>query len=405
MKTSNPDSKKRVGKTKKKIFSKTETLDEKYRLKNKKENFEIALSNIVANMPGHVYWKNKHGVYLGCNDRQARSLGFSNEDMLVGKTDFDLPWEAGVAEEFRKNDIEVMCTGIAQLIEEPSQMEGQEVIVLSQKTPLKDKNGEIIGVLGISLDITDRKKMEADLKLAKEKAEAANEAKSDFISNMEHDLRTPFTGISGVANLIKDRYKDKYPELCDWLQIMTTSCSQWEKVHNRIFDILVLEQTKPVNLETVLISEELFKIEEMMAALLKTKNLSCEIAPIPKEIDKIKTDKFKFNTILSNLFSNAINFTEKGGIKVSVARERADIVLKVTDTGMGIPADKFEYIFEKFTKLSRSNKHADDFRGVGIGLYAARKYATQLGMHIEVESKLGVGSTFILKWPIKMKRT
>lgn len=401
MKTSKSDCKKRVVRSKKEIISKPETFDKKYTLKNTKENFEIALSNIVANMPGHVYWKNKDGVYLGCNDRQAQSLGFSNSDMLVGKTDFDLPWGKGVAKEFRKNDIEVMRSGITQLIEEQSYMDGQAVIVLSQKTPLKDKDGDIVGVLGISLDITDRKKMEAELKVAKEKAEAANEAKSDFISNMEHDLRTPFTGISGIANLMNITYKDKYPELQDWLNIMIKSCAQWESVHHRIFDVLVIEHSKSIRLEVVLISEELLKIKEMMSALLKIKHLSCEIAPIAKEIDKIKTDKFKFNAILSNLIGNAIKFTEKGGIKVTVVRDKNNTVLKIADTGLGIPNDKFDYIFEKFTKLTRSHKHAGNFHGVGLGLYAAEKYAAQLGMDIEVESKLGVGSTFILIWPNK----
>lgn len=121
-------------------------------------NAEIALSNIVLNMPGHVYWKDISGVYLGCNDKQAQSLGFKKGTDIVGKTDYDLPWGEGIADKFRENDSRIVSTGITEITEEPSVMDGGKVIVLSQKTPLKDKNGKIYGVLGISIDITELKK-------------------------------------------------------------------------------------------------------------------------------------------------------------------------------------------------------------------------------------------------------
>ena len=112
------------------------------------------------------------------------------------------------------------------------------------------------------------------------------------------------------------------------------------------------------------------------------------------------TDRFKFKLILSSIFSNAIKFTEKGEIRIRVSREGKNCVIRVMDTGIGIPADKFDYIFEKFTKLSRSNKHAADFQGVGLGLYTAKHYANQLHMEISVESQLGHGSTFIITVPL-----
>ena len=173
-------------------------------LPNTDANIETALLNIVANMPGHVYWKDRDGVYLGCNDRQARSLGFNSADNVIGKTDQELPWAVGVAENFRKNDIHVMETGVAQVLEELSYMDGKQVIVLSQKIPLKNKNGKIVGILGISFDITERKKMEEDLRHAKEAAEAADHAKTEFIANMGHDIRTPLTGIIGMSGILAD---------------------------------------------------------------------------------------------------------------------------------------------------------------------------------------------------------
>ncbi len=156
---------------------------------------ELALQNIVANMPGHVYWKDTEGVYLGCNNRQARSLGLTRAEEVVGKTDFDLPWGGDSAQRFRENDLRIMESGKTETVEEPAIVDGKPAIVLSQKTAIIDDNGDSIGILGISVDITYQKEMERALILAKEKAEASDGLKTDFIHNMEHDIRTPFTGV------------------------------------------------------------------------------------------------------------------------------------------------------------------------------------------------------------------
>jgi len=167
------------------------------------EQTQSTLENILAHMPGHVYWKDKNGVYLGCNNRQAQSVGFLFGYEIVGKTDFDLPWGKNQAELFRQNDLHIMQTGETEIIEEKALTEGKDAIFLSHKSPMRNKRGEITGVLGISIDITDRKKIEAELKIAKEKAEAASLAKTEFLENMRHDIRTPLSGIVGFTDIIK----------------------------------------------------------------------------------------------------------------------------------------------------------------------------------------------------------
>ena len=204
-------------------------------------NAEIALSNIVSNMPGHVYWKDTNGVYLGCNDKQAQSLGFTKGTDIIGKTDYDLPWGEGVAEKFRENDSRIINTGITEITEEPSVMDGKKVVVLSQKAPLKDKNGNIYGILGISMNITElkiakqtaenalqslqksqleekkqRKEAErleientkhmAELKIAKITAEKEQEMRKTvmvLVGDIVHDLYTPLAIIDGGANILE----------------------------------------------------------------------------------------------------------------------------------------------------------------------------------------------------------
>ena len=152
-------------------------------------------------MPGHVYWKDKNGVYLGCNNRQARVLGLQYGYEIVGKTDFDLPWGENKAAMFQRNDKHIMETGDTEIIEEEAQVDGKNAIVLSHKSPMRNKQGEITGILGISIDISDRKKIEIDLQRAKELAEAASKAKTEFLENMRHDIRTPLTGIPDSQKL------------------------------------------------------------------------------------------------------------------------------------------------------------------------------------------------------------
>ena len=165
----------------------------------------LALKNIIASMPGHVYWKNHDGVYLGCNDRQAVSLGMVSGEDVVGKTDFDLPWNSDSAQKFRNNDLRIMETGMTEIIEEPAIVDGKPAMVLSQKSPIKNEAGDIVGILGISVDITKQKAMERELIVANDKAKASDQIKSDFIHNMEHDIRTPLTGIYGMINLLVDQ--------------------------------------------------------------------------------------------------------------------------------------------------------------------------------------------------------
>lgn len=232
-------------------------------------------------------------------------------------------------------------------------------------------------------------------------AEAANQAKADFISNMEHDLRTPFSGIHGIASYLYESETD--PSKIEFLKLMIESCTQWENIHNRILAALLNKKPQYLQKEIISIASELAEIKNMMAATLHLKKLKFIIEEIPKNIETIETDKMKFDLILNNIISNAINFTEKGTIKVTVSRDGNRCKIQVSDTGIGIPEDKFDTIFEQFTKLSRSNKYGSNFKGVGLGLYTARQHAKLIGATISVESKLGEGSQFTLSLPIHIK--
>jgi len=230
--------------------------------------------------------------------------------------------------------------------------------------------------------------------------EIANQAKSDFISNMQHDLKTPFAGISAIAMMLYEMELD--PDKKSLLGDLLKSANQWEAVHHQIIAALSIKDHFVVRKEWLSISGELIKIKEMLSATLRVKALDFHIDDIPKQIDRIKTDRMKFNLILSNLAGNAINFTEKGSVNVKVTNDGTMCKIQVTDTGIGIPDDKLDYIFEQFTKLSHSNKY-QSFQGVGLGLYASRQMAIQMGGNIQVQSKIDEGSIFTFTLPLQDK--
>jgi two-component system, OmpR family, aerobic respiration control sensor histidine kinase ArcB len=360
------------------------------------------LDHIIAMMPGNVYWVNRENVYQGCNDNQARLSGLTSRKEIIGKRNADLPWnlKAGLLPEaLDEVNTHVMESGQIIVTEEPATLsDGTQVLYLSTKAPIKNEKNYIIGMVGISLDITDRKKMEEELVQAKNAAESANYIMTEFISNMGHDLATPISDVGSIAQVLSC-YSDEYPELKELFEILITRAAACEKVRKTIINATSIANLE-VKYETFSITEVLLDIEKELRPSIGTKNLEIVIYPLKsKKEDFIVTDPIKFHDIIFDLTSNGINFTETGQITISVIKEGNLFHIKVSDTGIGIPADKFDYIFQQYTKLSRSNKYGPTFKGVGAGLYLARIRANILNATIRVESEVGKGSTFTLSIP------
>jgi two-component system, OmpR family, aerobic respiration control sensor histidine kinase ArcB len=356
------------------------------------------LYNIIRHIPGCVYWKDKEGIYLGCNKIFLDMTGLSSIDEVIGKKDTDLCWKEQ-ASILRAHDLEVIKTRKEKTLEEEVVLgDGSKFTYTVVKAPLKDRNKNIIGIIGTSLDITYRIKHEKQLALAKEKAEAANYAKTEFIANMGHDLTTPFSGIISTADFLHSFYAGKYPELDEFIEEILKSCKALEEVIATILKAVPREEHEEKT-TTFSIQDELRHIEDMMTATLRLKNLQLIIHPFePQNEDLIETDRLKFHLILLSLIGNAVHFTEQGEINVRVLKQDRWFHIEIQDTGIGIPADKFDFIFEPYSKLTRSNK-SPAFKGLGQGLYLARLRASQLGGSIQVASELGKGSTFTLSIP------
>lgn len=369
----------------------------------KNKNTAVVLDNILKNIPGHLYWKNSEGIYEGCNDPQAKSLGLESGLQIVGKSDFELPWGEGDAEKFRVNDLEIMRTGLPITYEETAIVNGKPGIVLSLKTPLLNEENAITGVLGISVDITSQKQAEAELKIAKEAAERYSVMQADFIENMQHDIRTPASGLAAVLATLPATEKD--PARKELLLLLCKSADRLLEICNEVIDFDKIERDgSPIASQKLSIKHLISSVVDLnqAAAYRKKLKLSFNIAEDMPPV--FRGDKHRISRVLINLVGNAIKFTDEGSITVSakvLKLEAQEVIVQfeIQDTGVGIPKEKKAFMYEKFARGTPSNR--GQYKGSGLGLQIVKKFVEDLKGEIDVHSEIGKGTTFYIAIPLE----
>ncbi|CDZ78199.1 Aerobic respiration control sensor protein ArcB [Legionella massiliensis] len=377
---------------------------ERTKFKNKLQDVHDYYENILAVLPGHVYWLDQNNVFLGCNDLQARDAKLNSRKDIVGKTNYDMLWKDQAEELNRLNDL-VMDTGMPHTAEEYAVMANGLAIYFSQKTPLRDKNGGIIGVLGVSIDITERKKMEAALRRAKEAAEVANYAKTEFIANVSHDIHTPLSGIVGLAQLLENKiYNQEDKQYAHWIK---ESGKQLLELLNGVLQVVSEDQPNQNDL-----NEEVFDLRKSIHGIINLVLPSVKIKDLDLtlEIDeavpgKLITDGAKLYRALLNLVGNAIKFTAKGTVKLKIEvvvddKEYVQLKFSVEDTGIGISQELQTKVFDRFFRVNPA--YHDEHGGHGVGLHVAQNYVGLLGGEIRLESELSKGSIFYFTLPLKV---
>lgn len=377
-----------------------------YELEKKEKHSREYLRNIIEHIPGYIFWKDVKSVVLGCNESFARMAGETTES-IIGKTDYELPWKLEEAKRFIQDDRNVIETGIARFnIEEPMrQANGKQSILLTHKVPLRDQDNNIIGVIGICSDITEQKLAEQELKLAKEKAEAANKAKTEFLQNMSHDIRTPFVGILGMAQHLQETEENEHKKTK--LGYIIESSGQLLKFLTEIIELVKIEHgSHPVVYKKFSIKDVISGVVGIMQAQIYQKKLKL-ITKYSKDFpETVCSDQLRIHRILLNLISNAIKFTEAGHIIVDASLVNIDnniviIQLIIEDTGIGIPNDKFDYIFENFNKLSSS--YNGIYKGYGLGLQIVKQFIDDINGKVKIESEQGKGTKFTCTIPCKIE--
>lgn len=252
-------------------------------------------------------------------------------------------------------------------------------------------------------EIKERKSIEDDLVVEKEKAESASKSKSVFLANMSHELRTPLVGILGYSDLMKDMLEDiELKEMADGIhrtgkRLLTTV--------SLVLDLARIESgTNEIKLTPVDVIQEIKDICSGFKGAMSNKKLGFNIN-LHADTFSLNVDQSMFRVIIENLVNNAFKFTSKGKISVESFIETdikySNFVIKVKDTGIGIKKDKIDLIFKEFKQLSEG--FTKDFQGSGLGLSITKKYVELLGGKISVDSKFGEGTAFTVEFPIKIQ--
>lgn len=368
------------------------------------------LNNILTLLPEHIYWMDLDGKIIGCNEQQAKSFGLSSSNDLIGMNIYDvaklLHWNESIPRAIRKNDREIMTTGIPKIVEEIVLLQNKNKVFLSHKSPLRDENGEVIGIIGVATDITEIKETQAKIiQLEKEKTiiETKRQTISDLAASITHEIGNLLGGImvnmqlldSDLRPKIKKLIKQYHGKYQRTLELLNDIEQSMEKAKFMFESIKLNIRNGDINknqFELANIADDIesvlnacFPGEENVAGIKWNKNDSFEYIGIPAYT----------RNILINLIKNALHFIKeekKGKITLALRKGKKFNQLIVRDTSKGIPKNILPKIFNSFSTTRKG--------GMGMGLAFCKRVMKEYGGDIVCDSQLNKYAQFTLTFPV-----
>ena len=357
------------------------------------------LRSIIDASPDLIYYRNEEGRFAGCN-RIAELMTGKTEQELLGLTPKDV-YEEELARQIVASDHEVLETN-ASITEELwlRFADGRRRYFEMKRVPFFDKEGNRLGLLSFGRDMTERKQ-------AENAAAKASTDKTRFIATISHELRTPLNGIVGLSRMLRDT--DLSDEQFSWVSTIYASAITLGNIFNDIIDLDKLDRDKlELSLKTISLkdfTEELSSIIRLLAADKQLELKTSINEPLPRLVE---IDGTRLRQILWNILFNAVKFTQKGHVSLSVSSTKPDgdkayVTFVIEDTGVGIPEREIEKIFAMYYQVDHPDHQSAT--GTGIGLAICKQMVDLMQGEIRVSSKVGKGTRFEIVLPVQISNS
>jgi len=363
------------------------------------------LRAVIDNLPIFIFVKDRESRFLVNNRAHLKVLGARTQEEVIGKADSDI-FPPAIAAKYFADERSILETGQPLINAEEITVDpaGREHWLLTDKVPFRNSGGEVVGVVGMSHDITERKLAEDELRRmtlewqkAKAEAEAANQAKGQFLANMSHEIRTPMSAVIGMSDLLLDTPLTE--EQRDCAETIHQSAETLLGILNDILDFSKIEAGR-MALESVPFDLRrcVENAVDLFAAKAEEKGIELALLLAPDLPAMVQGDPGRLRQVLLNLISNAVKFTDQGEVVVSVAAAPAAaedkavaVDFEVRDTGIGIAEEHRDRLFQVFVQADSSTTRRHE--GTGLGLAICQRLVSLMGGELALESRPGSGTT------------
>ncbi len=365
---------------------------------------QLALhQTVIDTIPNAIFHRDTEGRHLGCNQAFADMAG-RPRDAIIGATLADLGGDGMLLSRAEETDRDLVEGRVRQQVFDLTfrHPDGQVLSVVVHKAAFRNAQGRVAGVVGAVTDISERVAFEHELTRAKDAAEAASRAKSEFLAVISHEIRTPMNGILGMAHLLLDTALDAHQR--DYVGTIHSSGEALLTILNDILEFSRLEAGRvEVAAEPFGLGRALDDVLALMEPRAEEKGIGLRLEVAAGVPDALVGDAGRLRQILLNLVGNAVKFTEAGGVVVSVgvqgrAGTTVDLRFEVADTGVGIPGEARARLFQSFSQADSSISRR--FGGTGLGLAICKRLVELMGGAIGMESEEGRGSRFWFVLPL-----